>query len=224
MPTVTLGLGNSAAPNQWTSAPNGVLELIASTNDTNWAHDASNLTGTSSLDQGYAVNDTPSTFQSMNTLSVRLRYGWAGTFSNRTWGSLNARVMNGTQVLAGADAAGTFQTVASSVTNTTPVNSAAVSFSYVNTAATKANWDAAVLEMEIVSTRSGGGSSVQRRVYAGELVADYNEVIQATLVKSWDGSTWNSGYLRRWNGSAWVFVLAKRWNGTAWVDEYGRVL
>lgn len=224
MPIATLGFGDSAAPNQWTSAPNGALELIASPVDSTFAYDSSNLSGTSTLDQGYLITDVLSNIESTNSVSVQLRYGWATTFSNRTWTTLAARVMSGTTVLAAATSAGGFQTVASSITNTTPTNSSVVNFSYVNTSASVNEWLGADIELRIISTRSGGGSSVQRRVYAGQLVLDYNAVIPATLVKVWNGSTWQSGYLRRYDGSSWQFALAQRYDETleSWILEYGR--
>jgi hypothetical protein len=167
------GVGNSAAPNQWSSAPNGVIQVIASANDSNFAEDTSNGGGTTTLNQGYELNDTPANFGNMVSLNIRLRYGWAAAFNNRTWASLNARIMSGATVLAAADSGGAFTEVAATITNTTPVTSSVVSFAYIDTTADKVAWDAAVLEMQIVSVRSGGGSSIARRVYAGEATGIY---------------------------------------------------
>jgi hypothetical protein len=220
----TTGVGNSAAPNGWTSAPNNVLQLIGSANDANFAEDTSNSAGTSTQDQGYALGDMPldPLFVSMTTLSVRIRYGWAGAFSNRTWNSLSARIMSGATVLAAANSGGAFETVASTITNTSPANSSVVAFTHVNTTATKATWDAAVVEMRISTTRSGGGSSVARRAYALEVTGTYSALRDVTTIKAWSGSAWTPGLLKRWDGAAWVDSLVNRWTGTEWVPEYGK--
>jgi hypothetical protein len=42
----------------------------------------------------------------MNSLSIQIRYGWASSFTNRTWNSLSARVMSGATVLAANDSGG----------------------------------------------------------------------------------------------------------------------
>lgn len=209
--------GNSAAPNGWTSAPNNALELIASTDDTDFAADTSNNSGTSSVDQGYLLNNKPSDFVTMSAASVRLRYGWAAAFTNRTWDSLSARIMNGTQVLAGSTSGGGFQTVASSITTTTATNSAVTAFTYVNTTATKTDWDAAVLEMRITSTRTAGGSSIGRRVYAAEITGTYNAY--RPELKYYTGSSWVWKPLKVYIGGQWVYKTLKRWDGTQWVRE-----
>lgn len=210
--------GNSAAPNGWTSRPNGALELIASADDTDFAEDTSNNSGTSSVDQGYLLDNKPTDFVTMASVSVRLRYGWAAAFTNRTWDSLSARIMNGTQVLAGSTSGGGFQTVVgTAITTTTPVNSAVTAFTYVNTAATKTDWDAAVLEMRITSTRSGGGSSIGRRVYAAEITGTYNAY--RPELKYYNGSTWIWKPLFVYVGGQWVYKTLKRWDGTQWVRE-----
>jgi hypothetical protein len=172
----TTGVGDSAAPNQWSSAPNGVIQVIGSANDANFAEDTSNGGGTTTLDQGYLLGNTPADFGSIATASVRLRYGWAASFTNRTWTVLGARLISvgDSTVLAAADSGGAFTELNSgNITTTTPVTSSVVAFAWVNTAATKAQWDDARLEMRIVSVRSGGGSSVARRVYAGEITGTY---------------------------------------------------
>jgi hypothetical protein len=214
------GVGNSASPNGWTSAPNNALTLIgAGGQDTNWAHDASNSGGTSTQDQGYEVNTFPADLYGMLTFTVQLRYGWAGTFSSRTWNSLSARIMSGATVLAGSTSGGGFETVASSITTTTAVNSSVISFSYVNQTARRSTWESAVMEMRIDTTRSAGGSSVQRRVYAAQFTGTYST---GTTIKAYSGTVWQPGMLKRYTSGEWKPATVKRWNGTAWVQEFGK--
>lgn len=218
--------GNSAAPNGWTSAPNGALELLLESDDADFAEDTSNTSGTSTVDQGYELGNIWDTtnFVGMNSLNIQLRYGWATTFSNRTWSTLGARIMNGTQVLAAATSAGAFQTVASSITATTPTDSSTVAFSYINkydfitkTGPTITDWNNAVLEMRIVSVRSGSGSSVGRRVYAASVTGDYQAYIPR--LNYYDGKSWKSKPLKVYIGGQWVYKQLKRWDGTQWVRD-----
>jgi hypothetical protein len=215
------GVGNSASPNGWTSAPNGALTLIgAGGQDTNFAHDASNLAGTTTQDQGYEVNTFPADLYGMLTLTVQLRYGWASSFSNRTWNSLSARIMSGATVLAGSTLGGGFETVVSGpITNTSPVDSSVVSFSYVNQDARRATWESAIMEMRIDTTRSAGGSSIERRVYAAQFTGTYST---GTTMKAYSGTVWQAGMLKRYTAGEWKPATAKRWNGTAWVQEFGK--
>jgi hypothetical protein len=220
-------VGNSAAPNGWTSAPNSVLQLIGSANDSNFAEDTSNTAGTSQQTQGYALDDMPTgantLFVSMNSVSIRMRYGWNATKpAARNWNSLQARVVNGATILAANDSGGAFEVVASSITNTTPTNSSTIAFTYVNTGASKATWDGAIVEMRIDTTRTGGGSAVARRVYALEVTGQYEALREVTVMKAWSGSAWVPGLLKRWNGATWGDALVDRWTGSAWVPEYGK--
>lgn len=218
------GVGDSADPTGWSSAPNGVLQVIASANDANFAENTSNLSGTSTLDQGYLLGDTPSDFATMDSLSVRIRYGWNGAFSNRTWTVLGARIMDGATVLAAADADGAFTEAATAITNTTPETGSVVAFAHVNTTATKAQWDAGVVELRQVSVRTAGGSSVARRVYAFEVTGVYTvaSVRAVTTMKAWSGSVWQPGLLQRYDGTAWADALVQRYDGAVWADEYGK--
>jgi len=221
-----LTCGNSTTPNGWSSAPNNALELVALSDDADFAQDTSNLSGTSTVDQGYILENIWDTvdFVGVDSLDIELRYGWASAFTNRTWGSLSARIMNGTQVLAAATSGGDFQTVASSITNTTPQNSGAVSFSYVNkynfiskTGPTITDWNNAILELRIVSTRSGGGSSVARRVYAASVKGQYDAYLPR--LKYYNGSIWVSKPLSVNISGNWVYKPLKRWDGSQWVRD-----
>jgi hypothetical protein len=170
----TTGVGNAAAPNEWSSAPNEAVTLIgAGTQDTANAHYVNNATAT--VDQGYALADMPADFGTMSAASIQLRYGRSANSTLLLWNNLQARIMSGATVLAAADSGGGFANVASNITVTTPTNSGVVSFAYVNTAANKATWDAAVLEMRIVQTRDMGGATNELRVFAGQVTGTYAE-------------------------------------------------
>lgn len=153
---------------------NGDLETIATAVDSDFGEVTTNSDG--NYADGYLLDNMPGDFGTMDDLSVQLRYGWSATPSNTTWPTLGARVVvesNGT-ILAGATAGGGYQTVASSITATTPTNSSVTGFTYVNTSASKADWDDANLQIVMVRDRSKGGGGQGQRVYAGDVTGNYS--------------------------------------------------
>jgi hypothetical protein len=201
----TLTVGNAAAPNEWSSAPNGALTAIgASGQDTNFGHVSENLTGTRTYVQGWELADTPADFLGMATLTIQLRYAWSAYATSATWPLLAARIVSGTTILAAADSGGAFESVATSITTTTPTNSSVVSFTYINTAANKAAWDAAVLEIRIDRTRSGGGNTNQQRVFAAEATGTYVAVTSVSVATTGVSGAGQLGALQA-TGSAFGF-------------------
>jgi len=165
-----LTVGNAAAPTgQWTSATNGAL---GDNSDATFGTVENNTTGT--YDQGWELDGVNNDLASMNTLAVVLRYRWTATPTGlTTWDSLACRVMSGATVLAAADSGGAFQTVASTITTTTITNSSSTGFPYVNTGATKAQWDAAVVEIRISQTKTKGGDTTPRAIYEADFTGTY---------------------------------------------------
>lgn len=177
----TLAVGNSAAPNDWNSAPNGALTLVgAGGQDTSNAHQSTNTTGT--YDQGYSLADVPSDFNTMASLAIQLRYGRSANNSLTVWNSLSVRIVSGATILAASTAGGAFQVIAETITTTTPTNSGVISFDYVNTGASKAQWDAAVVEIRIVRTRDKGGSNDELRVFALSATGEYQKIQTEVLL------------------------------------------
>lgn len=172
MATLTpLTVGNAAAPTGWASAPNGAL---GDDSDATFGYDDTNSTTT--VDQGWELGETDADLGNMDTLSGVLRYARSANSANKTWTILAVRVMSGVTVLAAADSGGTFATVASSITTTTPTNSSAYVFStsgYLNTTANKTLWDAAVVETRIGIDRNKGGNSDAFRVFEIDFTGTY---------------------------------------------------
>jgi hypothetical protein len=171
MATLTpLTVGNAAAPNGWTNAPNGAL---GDNSDSTFG--GFNTNATSSVNQGWELGNVDSDFDSMDTLEIVLRYAWSASVSNSLWDTLEARIMaaDGTTVLAAANSGGTLQVLVTNITNTTILNTSSIAFTYVNTSATKAQWDGAVVEIRITRTRSKGGDSAEQRVYEVDFTGTY---------------------------------------------------
>ena len=176
MPTLTpLTVGNAQTtspteptPN-WDSAPNGAL---GDSSDSTYGYVSTNASGTYS--HGWAMDNVDADFDSMLTLSIVLRYAWGSAPSNTTWTALNARVRasDGT-VLAAFLSGGSAKLIVSNITTTTPTNSASVAFNYVNTSATKSQWDTAAVEIEIVRSKTKGGDTSEQRVFEATLTGTY---------------------------------------------------
>lgn len=172
----TTGVGNSAAPNEWDSAPNGALTLIGDSNqDTNFGFVNTNATGT--YVQGYRFNGVPADFVSMSNLSIQLRYAWGATPTNSTWNTLSARIIApgfpGDFPLAASTSGGAFQSVDTNITTTTPTNSSVISFDFVGNPLGKAGWDDGVVEILIERTRIKGGGTEEQRVFAVSITGEY---------------------------------------------------
>ena len=169
MPTATLATLVGTSPFGWSAW--GALQLISEADDATYGWVSENASG--DYDQGMTLEDMPDFFATMNSLQIQLRYGLDVFEGNTEWPLLAARVMSGATVLAGSTSGGGFQAVATNVTTTTPTNSGVVNFSYVNTTADVATWDAAVVEIRISRNRLKGGATNQQRVYACSVFADY---------------------------------------------------
>lgn len=111
---------------------------------------------------------TPSDFGSMTSLS----WTWEGrrSVTGDDPIAVSIRIMNGAQVLAAADAAGT----RSVVTSALPLSAASdttygpTAFAYINPTATKAQWDDASVEIQMVATVSMANDGARLQVdYVG---------------------------------------------------------
>ena len=173
---LTVGNATGTYSPAWTSAPNGAL---GDNSDATFGTVESNGTGT--YDQGWELANVDADFASILTLSVVLRYRWTATPNGlTTWDTLGCRIMSGATVLAAADSGGSFKTIASSITTTTITNSASSAFAYVNTGATKTQWDAAVVEIRISQTKSKGGDTTPRAIYEADFTGTYTAAAGVT--------------------------------------------
>ena len=184
MATLTpLTVGNAAAPTgQWTSAPNGAL---GDNSDATYGYYSTSADV--QVDQGWELANVDADLGTMLTLSVILRYGWSAT-PNDIWqlaaapgtAGLQCRIISGATILAAADAGGAFATiVAAPASDATIRNSSAYVFStsgYLNTAADKTAWDAAVVEIRIARDKVKGGGTEEQRVYEADFTGTYTIV------------------------------------------------
>jgi len=73
-------------------------------------------------------------------------------------------------------------TVASAITTTTPTTSSVIQFTGVDTAASKTDWDGAVVRIYFDITRNKGGDSLTERVFAAQITGTYT--VAATPVRA----------------------------------------
>lgn len=167
LPTLALGTyANVSSTAIQGSDP--VLELIASTDDTDYVYDATNSSHTGTAN--FTLADMPSDFGTMATLSIRLRYAWQVGTQVNAWSTLTARVFKSD----GSTALTNLATVASSITTTTPTNSSVINFTGVDTTSGKSIWDGALVQIGFVIAKAKSGDTVQKCVFAGELTGTYN--------------------------------------------------
>ncbi len=153
---------------------NPVLEVIASTDDTDYVYDATNSTHTGIA--RFTIADMPSDFSSMSTIDVRLRYAWQTGTQVNTWDALQARVMS-----SDGATAYTFANSPTAITTTTITNTSVLSLGLTSSgsSASKADWDAALLEIRWGVTKLKSGDTLQKRVYAAELTGTYTAAAAA---------------------------------------------
>jgi hypothetical protein len=172
--TLRPGDNDALVPTTYTSSwtDTGSSDLDDSS-DATFGEVTTNTTG--SYGESFALADMPADFGNATSISHSVRYAWSATPTATTWDTLAIRIVSsdGSVILAAADSGGAYATVASSITTTTPTTSAATGFAYVNTAATKAQWDGALVQIGIARTRSKGGGSEGQRVYEAFITGAY---------------------------------------------------
>lgn len=144
LPTV-LVTANGSGPRNWQTQQFGQIDEGISSAD---GLEITAPTSTNNVDTSFDIATTPSNFNNMDTLSWQVRYRCNTNRVDDILG-LQMRIVSRTSgtILAAGDSGGTFQSVSSSVTNSSHQNSSVVAFTYVNTTATKAQWDDAEVEL-----------------------------------------------------------------------------
>lgn len=165
LPTTAIGTNISVSGGATLVNP-PVFELISGAVDGSYLGDSTNSDHTS---EGiFNINDMPTDFLTMTTLSIRLRYKWSAYATSKLWSTLTAQITDSSSVALTNEV-----TVASSITATTGTNSAVVAFTGLNTTAGKTTWNGARLVVRITLDRVGGGNTNEAQVTAGELTGTY---------------------------------------------------
>lgn len=131
----------------------------------------------------FALDNVDADFDTMLTASWTIEYRQQGRSDDTL--SLGLRVMSGGTVLAAANSGGTFVTVNSNVTTTTDVTAGPTAFAYVNTTATKTDWDAAVVEISQTYSQNMGPDNAFIEVDHFQLTGTYD--LAATPITPNDG-------------------------------------
>jgi hypothetical protein len=193
--------GNQAAgeyPLQWDNATDGSL---GDDSDSTFSGDGTN--GDFDGVHSFLLGDVDTDLRAMTTLSVVLRYARSANGGNKTWDTLACRIVSADEgiILAAADAAGAFETVASDITTTTPTDSSSIPFSYVNTEAPLDTWDDAVIEIRLIFSRVKGGNTDEMRVYEADLTGTYDDAALGLF------DTVQLDYAGEGGSSSWAFTL-----------------
>jgi hypothetical protein len=171
LPTILIN-GDGTTPRNWTTQSYLDVDEGISGADGNYA---------SAVDQGnnndtsFLLANMPTDFDSIIGLSWQVRWRTNAAYDDDT-NSLGIRIVTGTgTVLAAGSSGGAFQTVVSNTGATTFQNTSVTAFTYVNTAATKANWDDARVELRQTYTKLKGADASQFWVDTLEFTGTYTE-------------------------------------------------
>ena len=172
----TLALGTfTNVSNTAITGTDPVLEVIASADDADFARDTSNSDHTG--DCWFTVATTlPVDLGNVDALSINVRYGLDTTKGANDWLFIRARVFKSDGTTALTDLLDVVNG-GTGISITTPGNSGAIAFAGVDTAATKAEWQAAQVHLYFVINRDGGGDAVVERIYAAELTGTYTAAV-----------------------------------------------
>jgi hypothetical protein len=165
-------LGNYSATNStWTgvTGTQPVLDDITTPVDSTYLHD-DDVGSNSGLVAWFPLDNMPADFESMDTLSIQIRYHRPAYDAVKTVVAINARIFIGD---GSATSITSSEVVASSVTNTAATNSSVIDFTTVNTASTKTTWDGAWLRFELIQSKTKGGSADEMRITAAQLTGTY---------------------------------------------------
>lgn len=168
---------------------NLVDEAIASANDADYFQTSNN----DNLFADFGLTDMPSDFVAMYTLTLTIRRKMTG-LAGDTW-AMTARIMNGATVLAAANSGGTEQSVWSITAADAGFVNASINFTYVNTAASKATWDGAVLETTGVRTANMGADAYTLQISAIEITGTYvkDDIEEWPILSSRSASSFGTG-------------------------------
>lgn len=166
--------GDGSSPRAWASQNYSTIDEAVGTSGEDSDYVAA-TDDTNNNDTSFTLGAVPGDFGTMNSLQYNIRYRQQGRDASRPdiYG-LDIRVVSGATILAAADLAGTFQTVAADITSTSFASSGLVSFTYVNAGAGASIWNAAVVEFRQTYTKNSGGDIGHVEVSSFHLLGDYN--------------------------------------------------
>lgn len=142
--------------------------------------------------QSTGMTTLPADFSSMATLFAQVEYSLTGTGTPDDDYDLYWRIVNGGTILAAADAGGTYVTGPQNITSHTDANSSTIQFAYVNTGATKTQWENATWVTQQRYAKNKGPDVMAIRTDYVALTGTYNAVAPLTFTKML-GTTWSTG-------------------------------
>lgn len=145
---------------------------LADDSDSTYTYFADNSNG--SYSSNHALDNTPTDFLTMNSLSYVVRFGFTATPSNNDATYAIRIVASDGTVLAADTSGGASQVIATS-SQATVANSASTAFNYVNQTASKTLWDGASVQIAISLNKvKGGDAPPYPAVYEASFTGDYD--------------------------------------------------
>ena len=173
----TTALNNGSIGTGGTTGSTPYLEDISGTDDaTSYIEETTNQTATN-YDLYMALDNFPADLDNVDTLSIRVRYAHISPNANLTWDQLSCRPYKSDLSTALANEL----TIHNGHSTDTWTSSSVLPFVNVDTAATKGEWDAAVIYFYWGKTRAkGGNTGADMAITAAELTGTYTESAGAT--------------------------------------------
>jgi len=184
--TLLVNADSAGGPRNWASqAFAGIDEGIAGADGTAIGD---NTNANATLDTSFLLSSVNSDFGNMDTLLWQVRRRVIGAQTNTR--SLLIRIVKEADgaVLAAADSGGTFQSVEAGITNTTFDNGTATGFDFVDTSATKDDWNDGRVEIRLVIVKSMAGDANGVEVDTLELTGTYTEEAVSYTMQAEKGS------------------------------------
>ena len=168
--TTILGDGNAGTGTRdWTTQAATDVDEGISAADGNYAtsQPAKDITQETS----FALTNVDSDLGNVDTLSWAVRFGIAG-ITDDTY-HLDCAIYSGATLLAAATSGGTWTRIATLTTDQAVGNSGPTAFAYVNTTATKAQWDAAEIKFRCINVGNKAGDNATLSLDTYEFTGTY---------------------------------------------------
>lgn len=181
----TTALNNGSTGSGGTNGSTPYLESISGTDDaTSYIYETTNST-TTQRDLYMALDNFPSDLGNVDTLKIQVRYAHLNGNANLDWDQLSCRVYKSDLTTALTDEL----VIHNGHSSATWTSSSVLDFVNEDTAATKAEWDAAVIYFYWDKTRRKGGNSGHHfAITAAELTGTYTEAAAGRIMSSLAGA------------------------------------
>ena len=128
----------------------------------------------------FALDNVDSDLETVDTLSWQVRYGISG-MDDDTY-HLDMAIYSGATLLAAETSGGTWTRIDSLTADQAVANSSVTGFNYVNTTATKTQWDAAEVKFRCINVGNKAGDNATLSLDTFEFTGTYTAAVTNTVM------------------------------------------